>query len=143
MPLCQEVWTPKHIEWKDLPEAEKFNQLLPGRKRLLDTVRMIAYRAETVMVPLLMNETVDSSQARTILQTLFTTEADILPDPEHGRLMVRVHRAACPLTDRHRERLFMFLNETETRYPGTPLQMVYELVGPDLENRQNGATPIS
>ena len=135
--------TPHHIEWKDLPEAEKFNRLLPGRKRLLDAVRMIAYRAETAMVPLLMNETVDSSQARTILQTLFVTEADILPDPEHGRLRVRVHRAACPVTDRHRERLFTFLNETETRYPGTSLQMVYELVGPDLENRQNGATPIS
>jgi len=28
--------------------------------------------------------------------------------------------------------LFTFLNETETRYPGTSLQMVYELVGPDL-----------
>ena len=38
------------------------------------------------MVPLLMNETVDSSQARTILQTLFVTEANILPDPEHGWL---------------------------------------------------------
>lgn len=135
--------TPKHIEWKDLPEAEKFNRLLPGRKRLLDTVRMIAYRAETAMVPLLMNETVDSSQARTILQTLFVTEADILPDPEHGRLRICVHRSACPVTDHHRERLFVFLNETETRYPGTPLQMVYELVGPDLENRQNGAKSIS
>ena len=75
---------PRHIEWKDLPEAEKFNCLLPGRKRLLDAVRMISCRAETAMVPLLMNETVDSSQARTILQTLFVTEADILPDPEHG-----------------------------------------------------------
>jgi hypothetical protein len=135
--------TPKHIEWKDLPETEKFNRLLSGRKRLLDTVRMIAYRAETALVPLLMNETVDSSQARTILQTLFVTEADILLDPEHGWLKVRVHRAACPVTDRHRERLFTFLNETETRYPGTSLQMVYELVGPDLENRKNGATPIS
>jgi hypothetical protein len=113
---------PRHIEWKDLPEAEKFNRLLTGRKRLLDTVRMIAYRAETAMVPLLMNNAVDSSQARTILQTLFTTEADILPDPQYGRLRVRVHRAAYPPTDRHRERLFTFLNETQTRYPGIPFK---------------------
>jgi len=135
--------TPRHIEWKDLPETEKFNRLLPGRKRLLDAVRMIAYRAETAMVPLLMSETVDSSKARTILQTLFVTEANLLPDPEHGRLIVRVHRAANPVTDRHRERLFALLNETATHYPGTPLQMVYELVGPDPENRPNGVTPIS
>jgi hypothetical protein len=135
--------TSKHIEWKDLPDAEKFNRLLPARKRLLDTVRMIAYRAETALVPLLMNETVNSSEARTILQTLCVTEADLLPDPECNRLLVRVHHSACPLTDRHRERLFSFLNETQTCYPGTPLQLVFELVGFDHGNRQNGATPNS
>jgi hypothetical protein len=135
--------TPHHIQWKDLAEAERFNRLLPGRKRLLDAVRMIAYRAETAMVPLLVSETVDSSDARAILQTLFVTEADILPDPQHDRLLVRVHRSPCPVTDRHRQRLFEHLNQTETRYPGTALQMVYELVGPAIENRSNGATPIS
>ena len=36
----------RHIQWQELPEPEKFNRLLPGRKRLLDAVRMIAYRAE-------------------------------------------------------------------------------------------------
>ena len=133
--------TPRHIEWKDLAEADKFNRLLPGRKRLLDAVRMIAYRAETAMVPLLMSETVDSSEARAILQTLFVTEADILPDPPHDRLLVRVHRSSCPVTDRHRQRLFDHLNQTETSYPGTTLQMVYELVGPTVENPQM-VTPL-
>ena len=135
--------TPRHIEWKYLAEVDKFNRLLPGRKRLLDAVRMIAYRAETAMVPLLMCETVDSPEARSILQTIFATEADILPDPQHERLVVRVHRSSCPVSDHHRQRLFDLLNQTETRYPGTPLQMVFEPVGPDTENRSNGATPIS
>ena len=135
--------TPRHIEWKDLAEGDKFNRLLSGRKRLLDAVRMIAYRAETAMAPLLMCETVDSSEARTILQTLFVAEADIIPDPQHDRLSVRVHRSPCPVTDRHRERLFEHLNQTETCYPGTTLQMVYELVGPHLENHSNGDTTIS
>ena len=135
--------TPRHIEWKDLAEADKFNRLLPGRKRLLDAVRMIAYRAETAMVPLLMCETVDSSEARAILQTLFVAEADILPDPQHDRLLIRVHRSSCPVTDRHRQRLFDHLNQTETCYPGTSLRMVYELVGSDGESQSNGATPIS
>lgn len=75
-----------------------------------------------------MSETVDSAEARAILQTLFVTEADIHPDPEHGRLIVRVHRAPNPVTDRHHERLFALLNETETHYPGTPLQMIYEII---------------
>lgn len=135
--------TPRHIEWQDLPEPERFNRLLPGRKRLLDTVRMIAYRAETAMIPLLISETLDSPQARTILQTLFTSEADIHPDPARGQLIVRVHRAACPVADRHREKLFAILNETETCYPGTALKMVYELVGTSSENEANGAKPNS
>ena len=135
--------TPRHIQWKDLPQDDKFNRLLPGRKRLLDAVRMIAYRAETAMVPLLMNETVDSSDARSILQALFLTESDILPDPPHERLLVQVHRSACPVTDRHRQRLFDLLNQTETHYPGTALRMVYEMVGSKAANEPDGDTTVS
>jgi len=135
--------TPHHILWKDLPEVEKFDRLLPGRKRLLDAVRMIAYRAETAMVPLLMSDTVDSSAARTILQTTFLTEADILPEPQHERLRMQVHRSACPVTDRHRQRLFDHLNQTETRYPGTALRLVFELVGSVAGTAPDGDTSIS
>ena len=135
--------TPRHVQWKDLPQDDKFNRLLPGRKRLLDAVRMIAYRAETAMVPLLMSETVDSSDARAILQAIFLTEADILPEPQHERLRVQVHRSACPVTDSHRQRLFDLLNQTETRYPGTDLRMVYELVGSVAENGPVGDRTIS
>ncbi|MFZ4396202.1 MAG: putative transposase [Kiritimatiellia bacterium] len=85
----------------------------------------------------------DSPQAQTVLQTLFASEADIHPDPAHGQLIVRVHCAASPVVDRHREKLFAILNETQTCYPGTALQMVYELVGANSENQANGATPIS
>jgi len=133
----------RHIQWQELPESEKFNRLLPGRKRLLDAVRMIAYRAETAMIPMIIGETLDSPQARTVLQTLFAAEADIQPDPARSQLIVRVHRAACPVTDRHREKLFALLNETETCYPGTELKMVYELVGANFAKEANGATPIS
>ena len=41
--------TPHHINWAELPEEERFNQPLLGRKRLMDAVRMIAYRAETAL----------------------------------------------------------------------------------------------
>jgi predicted nucleotidyltransferase len=42
--------TPKHIAWAQLEEEDRFQRLLPGRRRLLDTIRMIAYRAETAIV---------------------------------------------------------------------------------------------
>ena len=86
--------TPKHIAWGQLDEKDKFLRLLPGRKRLMDTIRMIAYRAETAMIGLITSPTVDSPKARRLLQDLFVTEADILPDPENKKLKIRVHSAS-------------------------------------------------
>ena len=37
--------TPGHLDWDKLPESEKFQRLAPSRKQLVDTVKMIAYRA--------------------------------------------------------------------------------------------------
>jgi len=120
--------TPKHTTWKELGEEDRFNRLLPGRKRLTDTVKMIAYRAETVMAGLLRDPSFDSSEARSLLQGLFVTDADIIPDVGSKKLVVRVHGASTPAANRRTIRLFDLLNETETKYPGTDLQLVYELV---------------
>jgi transposase len=89
--------TPKHITWAELDEKERFHKLVPGRKRLMDTIRMIAYRAETAMVGLVKWPTVDTSEARQLLQGLFQTEADIIPSLETNRLIVRVHNASTPV----------------------------------------------
>ena len=42
--------TPKHIAWEEMSEEQKFPRLAPSRKQLMDTVKMIAYRAETALV---------------------------------------------------------------------------------------------
>ncbi len=119
--------TPKHITWAELKDKDKFYRLLPGRKRLMDTVRMIAYRAETVMVGLLIGPGVDSAAARQLLQDLFVTEADILPEPENQLLRVRIHRASTPAANRALRHLFDQLNEADVLYPGTDMRLTYEL----------------
>ncbi|MEE4603953.1 MAG: hypothetical protein V2J65_21905, partial [Desulfobacteraceae bacterium] len=121
--------TSKHITWGELDEKDKFLRLLPGRKRLMDTIRMIAYRAETSMVGLLTGPTVDSSDARSLLQNLFQTEGDVLPDLENQQLIVRVHGASRPAANRALAQLFDHLNNAKVKYPGTELQMVFELGG--------------
>jgi hypothetical protein len=121
--------TAKRITWEHLDEKDRFHRLLPGRKRLMDTVRMIAYRAETALAPLLVSSTVDFAAARTLLQNLFVTEADILPDSENKRLLVRVHSASRPAANRSLEQLLAKLNEAQVEYPGTDLRLVYELRG--------------
>jgi len=119
--------TPKHISWAELQDQDKFHRLLPGRKRLIDTVRMIAYRAETAMAGLLMGPALDSAAARGLLQDLFVTEADILPEPENQLLRIRVHGASTPAANRALVQLIEQLNEAEVLYPGTDLRLNYEL----------------
>jgi hypothetical protein len=120
--------TEHYIRWDQLPEEHKFHSLAPTRRRLLDTIRMIAYRAETAMVPLLLDEHTDSPAARTILQNLFRSAADVVPEPDQHRLRVCVHRSARPATDRRLQRLLDVLNEAQLTYPGTDLVIHYELV---------------
>ncbi len=119
----------KHIIWAELEEKDKFHTLRPGRRRLMETVRMIAYRAETAMVGMLVGPTVDSTAARRLLQDLFISEADILPDIENNQLRVRVHNASRPAANRALVQLLRYLNDAEIKYPGTDLRLTYELRG--------------
>ena len=121
--------TKKHIDWKDLDKKDKFYRLVPGRKRLMDTIRMIAYRAETAMVGLMTGLTVHSSDARSLLQNLFLTEADILPDPENEKLNIRVHGASRPAANKTLAKLFDHLTHAKIKYPGTELTMTFQLGG--------------
>ena len=125
--------TPHYITWAELEKKDRFTRLLPARKRLFDTIKMIAYRAETAMGSLLLSSTVDFGEARTLLQNVFVTAADILPDPENNILLVRVHSASRPAANRAFEQLFANLNEARVNYPGTDLRLVYELSGSRAE----------
>lgn len=119
--------TPKHITWAQLEEKDRFHRLLPGRRRLMDTIRMIAYRAETAMAGVLVGPTVDFAAARSLLQDLFVMEADILPDPENKLLHVRIHGASRPAANRALGQLLSQLNAAQLQYPGTDMRLVYEL----------------
>jgi len=132
--------TAKHITWGQLDDKDKFLRLLPGRKRLMDTIRMIAYRAETAMVGLITGPTVDSPAARRLLQDLFVTEADILPDPENKQLNIRVHSASRPAANRVLAQLFEHLNKAEVNYPGTDMRLVYKLGGYTGSTAAEGVT---
>jgi len=120
--------TPKHIAWSEMEEKDRFQRLVPRRKQLMDTVRMIAYRAETAMAGLLVSPTVDFPAARRLLQDLFITEADILPDAESNTLYVRVHSASRPAANRSLEHLLAQLNESEVKYPGTDMRVEYQIL---------------
>ena len=68
--------------------------MLPVCKALDNSEVMLAELK--TMVGLITGPTVDSSDARRLLQDLFVTEVGILPDPENEQLNIRVHSASRP-----------------------------------------------
>ena len=120
--------TPKHISFAQLPEEHKFKGLSTKSKHFIDTIKMIAYRAETAMSLVLRDWMARGEDTRSLLRSIYSTEADIIPDKETGTLRVRLHHLATHSADETLRKLCNFLNETETRFPGTNLRLVYELV---------------
>ena len=119
--------TPHHITIDELPEEARFLQLSTRSKQLIDTIKMIAYRAETAMANSLREHLARPDEARRLLTALYTTEADLLPDPEAGILTVRLHHSANAATDRAIEKLCEELNATDTVFPRTNLRLVLKL----------------
>ncbi len=119
--------TPHHITTDELPEEARFLQLSTHSKQLIDTIKMIAYRAETAMANSLREHLKRPDEARRLLSALYTTEADLLPDPQAGVLTVRLHNSANAATDRAIEKLCEELNTTETVFPRTNMRLVLKL----------------
>jgi hypothetical protein len=119
--------TPSHLKWDELPETERFERLAPSRKQLVDTVKMIAYRAETAMASIVRETLARTDDGRSLLRDLFRSEADLFPDLEHRLLRVQVHPMSNPRSNRAIAHLLQHLNAAEFTYPGTNLQLVYSL----------------
>ena len=120
--------TPKHVPWAELPEPDRFVPLAPTRKRFFDTIKMIAYRAETAMAGLLREIMARPDDTRALLREIFATEANLIPDETAGTLTVALHHLANRASDEAARFLAQQLNATETVYPGTSLRLVFKLV---------------
>ena len=121
--------TPSHLEWDKLPESEKFQRLAPSRKQLIDSVKMIAYRAETAMASIVREQLARSDDARSVLRDLFRSQADLAPDLEQGVLHVHVHPMSSPQSNRANAHLLGQLTAAEFTDPGTNLWLIYSITG--------------
>ena len=121
--------TSHHLKWSEMPEPDKFRRLAPSRKQLVDTVRMIAYRAETAMASVVREAMARGDDARSLLRDLFRSEADLLPDLEQQIMRVHVHPMSNPRSNRAIAHLLQHLNDAEFTYPGTNLRLLYSIVG--------------
>lgn len=120
--------TDRHIAVSQLPDDKRFARLATQSKHLIDTIKMIAYRAETAMAHVLREQMSRPDEARTLLRDVYGTEADVLPNDIDKTLTVRLHHLANHSSDAAVLNLCDELNATETKFPGTDLRLVYEFV---------------
>ncbi len=117
---------PRHLALKDLPQEQRFNQLRTTKKHFVDTIKLIAYRAETALVALAREKLSRSEDARSLIRQIFESAVDLCPEPAAKILTVRVHRLSSAIHDGVLEHLWAELTATETIYPGTDLRLVFE-----------------
>lgn len=119
--------TARKVRIDSLPENERPQQLPPLGKMLTDTVKMIAYRAETALVVLLRKHLAKEDEARAVVRELFVSAADIQPDKQGNTLTIRIHRMASPVHDRAAGALLEELTSLSFCHPETGMRLIYKL----------------
>jgi hypothetical protein len=120
--------TARKVPLDSLPVDERPTQLLPLNKQLTDTVKMIAYRAETALVSILRQHLAKEDEARALIRELFVSSAELIPDQSSKTLTVKIHRMASPVHDRAISALLEELNRLNFCHPETGDRFIYALV---------------
>jgi hypothetical protein len=121
---------PERVPVTALLTEPEIVKLAPEAKHLTDTIKMVAYRAETALVQSLAPHYVKTAdEGRALIREMLLSSADIIPEPDTQRLRVRVHTLANPRSNNGLAKLCETLTTLELQYPGTDLTMVYEASG--------------
>lgn len=127
---AQRKKTPRHLPLKELPPAEQFPRLRAGRKHFVDTIKLIAYRAETALLGTVREALARADDGRALVREIMRTTADLHPNLEQKTLTVCLHPLPSRLQDQAVRHLAEELTATETVFPGTDLRLVFKLNGP-------------
>ncbi len=119
---------PKHILFKFLPEHEKFSSLATDKKMFIDTIKMIAYRAENALSNTILPYMVKKDEARSLIKQILKTEVNLKPDEGKKLLVVELHNLSNENSDRLARVLCDALNDAEITFPNTEMRIFYKLV---------------
>jgi cell division septum initiation protein DivIVA len=119
---------PRKIMYSELPENEKFDNVINQRKHFLDTIKLIAYRAETAMSNIIKQYMSHEDESRLLLKQIYKTDANIKVDKEKKKLVVEIHRLAYWKDDKILEKLCQTMNDTQMVFPNSNLTLFYKLV---------------
>jgi hypothetical protein len=125
----QRKTVPKHVSLKEIPEADRFTKLHSVSKHFVDTIKMIAYRAETGMVGVVRQKLKREEDARSLIRQIFESSVNLIPNEEQKTLTIQIHPLSTSAHNEVLKHLCAQLTETETIYPKTELRMIFEFLG--------------
>ena len=89
---------------------------------------MICYRAETSMANLLLPHFKRSKdEKRSLVKSLIQTPIDLICDYKSKKMTISLYSQSNTRMNKAAQQLCTLLNETETIYPGTDLQLYYQI----------------
>jgi len=116
------------IKIKDMPDSIRYSSLNMESKRFQNVIKMICYRAETSMANKLMPHFKRSKdEKRSLIKSLIKTPIDLKCDYKSKKLTISLYSQSNPRMNKAAEKLCQLLNETQTQYPGTKLQLEYQM----------------
>ena len=119
---------PRKITFAELPDNKTFDNVINQRKYFLDTIKLIAYRAETALSNIIKQYMSHKDESRLLLKQIYKTDANLKVDSENKRLIVEIHRLTHWKDDAILKKLCSLMNETQTKFPNSNLTLFYKLV---------------
>jgi vacuolar-type H+-ATPase subunit I/STV1 len=120
--------TPKRLDIKQVSPEKEILTVINDQKHLLDTIKMIGFWAETALVNQIKLMMKNPDEARTLIRSIYQSNADLQVDNQSNRLYVKLHHSNFASVDHIIRNLFNVLNKTQTVFPGTDLTIFYVLV---------------
>ena len=120
---------PERVAIKKIIDEKDIVALEHERKVLTDQFKMVAYRAETELVDLLRPYFARcDEEGRKFLKSVFQLPADLIPDKDDRRLVVRLYSMPSHRENKALRALCEIVNAQEICYPGTQFRLVFETV---------------
>lgn len=119
---------PYKIAIKNMPDEQRYTKLDMEGKLFQNIIKMICYRAETVVAQLIGSDIyAKQDEIRLLIKSIIKTKGDLIPDYQNKTLTVKLYNQSTPRDNYALNKLCELLTDSETIYPGTELRLIYKL----------------
>jgi hypothetical protein len=133
----QRAGKPSRIKIKDMPTGTQYNKLKYESKLFMNTIKMIAYRAETTLTSMISQYYKNAeNEGRQLVQEIMQSDADLNPNYNDNTLTIVLHSLSTPRANKAAEKLCAQLNDTQTIYPKTCLKLIFKTFYNDFATGQ-------